>query len=160
MMHRTLSQAGAACQEARRLPAMLERPGDVAALQRGGDALRRLRRATRPAGQRGPRSGLREMGADITQQHRAAGAVVPRSRGVSTARTVLHLLSMLAPSRRRGRGPARHPHCAPAAAGGAALPIILMATGLGLIVSAVWAAALGQTLWPASSACSRASGGA
>src|SRR3954451_23331185 len=34
----------------------------------------------------------------------------------------------------------------PAAAGGAALPIILMATGLGLIVSAVWAAALGQTL--------------
>ena len=33
-----------------------------------------------------------------------------------------------------------------AAAGGAALPIILMATGLGLIVSAVWAAALGQTL--------------
>src|SRR4051794_20756649 len=33
-----------------------------------------------------------------------------------------------------------------AGAGGAALPIILMATGLGLIVSAVWAAALGQTL--------------
>ena len=33
-----------------------------------------------------------------------------------------------------------------AAAGGATLPIILMATGLGLIVSAVWAAALGQTL--------------
>jgi hypothetical protein len=34
----------------------------------------------------------------------------------------------------------------PAAAGGSALPIILAATGLGLIVSAVWAAALGQTL--------------
>jgi uncharacterized protein len=33
-----------------------------------------------------------------------------------------------------------------AGAGGAGLPIILMATGLGLIVSAVWAAALGQTL--------------
>lgn len=33
-----------------------------------------------------------------------------------------------------------------AGAAGAALPIILMATGLGLIVSAVWAAALGQTL--------------
>jgi uncharacterized protein len=33
-----------------------------------------------------------------------------------------------------------------AAAAGAALPIILMATGLGLIVSAVWAAALGQTM--------------
>ena len=36
------------------------------------------------------------MGTDITEQHRAAGAVVSRSRGVSTARTVLHLLSMLA----------------------------------------------------------------
>ena len=36
------------------------------------------------------------MGTDITEQHPAAGAVVPRSRGVSTARTVLHLLSMLA----------------------------------------------------------------
>jgi succinate-acetate transporter protein len=34
----------------------------------------------------------------------------------------------------------------PAAAGGSALPIILAATGLGLIVSAVWAAAIGQTL--------------
>jgi hypothetical protein len=34
----------------------------------------------------------------------------------------------------------------PAAAGASALPIILAATGLGLIVSAVWAAALGQTL--------------
>lgn len=34
----------------------------------------------------------------------------------------------------------------PAAAGGSALPIILAATGLGLLVSAVWAAALGQTL--------------
>jgi succinate-acetate transporter protein len=34
----------------------------------------------------------------------------------------------------------------PAAAAGSALPIILAATGLGLIVSAVWAAALGQTL--------------
>jgi uncharacterized protein len=33
-----------------------------------------------------------------------------------------------------------------AAAGGSALPIILMATGLGLIVSTVWAAALGQTM--------------
>lgn len=32
------------------------------------------------------------------------------------------------------------------AAGASALPIILAATGLGLIVSAVWAAALGQTL--------------
>jgi succinate-acetate transporter protein len=34
----------------------------------------------------------------------------------------------------------------PPAAGASALPIILAATGLGLIVSAVWAAALGQTL--------------
>jgi uncharacterized protein len=34
----------------------------------------------------------------------------------------------------------------PAASAGSALPIILAATGLGLIVSAVWAAALGQTL--------------
>jgi hypothetical protein len=34
----------------------------------------------------------------------------------------------------------------PAAAAGSAIPIILAATGLGLIVSAVWAAALGQTL--------------
>jgi uncharacterized protein len=34
----------------------------------------------------------------------------------------------------------------PAAAAGSALPIILAATGLGLIVSATWAAALGQTL--------------
>jgi uncharacterized protein len=33
-----------------------------------------------------------------------------------------------------------------AAAAGSALPIILAATGLGLIVSALWAAALGQTL--------------
>jgi succinate-acetate transporter protein len=32
------------------------------------------------------------------------------------------------------------------AAGGSAIPIILSATGLGLLVSAVWAAALGQTL--------------
>lgn len=34
----------------------------------------------------------------------------------------------------------------PAAAGASALPIILAATGLGLIVSTLWAAALGQTL--------------
>jgi uncharacterized protein len=34
----------------------------------------------------------------------------------------------------------------PAAAGASALPIILAATGLGLLVSTVWAAALGQTL--------------
>jgi succinate-acetate transporter protein len=34
----------------------------------------------------------------------------------------------------------------PAAAGGGVLPIILAATGLGLLVSTVWAAALGQTL--------------
>ena len=34
----------------------------------------------------------------------------------------------------------------PAAAAASALPIILAATGLGLIVSAIWAAALGQTL--------------
>jgi uncharacterized protein len=34
----------------------------------------------------------------------------------------------------------------PAASAGSALPIIMAATGLGLIVSAVWAAALGQTL--------------
>ena len=34
----------------------------------------------------------------------------------------------------------------PAAAGASALPIILAATGLGLLVSALWAAALGQTL--------------
>jgi uncharacterized protein len=34
----------------------------------------------------------------------------------------------------------------PAAAGASALPIILAATGLGLLVSAVWAAALGQTM--------------
>ena len=33
-----------------------------------------------------------------------------------------------------------------ASASGGALPIILAATGLGLLVSAVWAAALGQTL--------------
>lgn len=32
------------------------------------------------------------------------------------------------------------------AAAGSVVPILLMATGLGLIVSAVWAAALGQTL--------------
>lgn len=34
----------------------------------------------------------------------------------------------------------------PAAAAGSALPIILAATGLGLLVSTVWAAALGQTM--------------
>jgi succinate-acetate transporter protein len=34
----------------------------------------------------------------------------------------------------------------PAAAGASAIPIILAATGLGLLVSAIWAAALGQTL--------------
>jgi succinate-acetate transporter protein len=34
----------------------------------------------------------------------------------------------------------------PAAAAGSAVPIILAATGLGLVVSTVWAAALGQTL--------------
>jgi succinate-acetate transporter protein len=34
----------------------------------------------------------------------------------------------------------------PAAAAGSAIPIILAATGLGLVVSAIWAAALGQTL--------------
>jgi len=34
----------------------------------------------------------------------------------------------------------------PAAAGASALPIILAATGLGLVVSTIWAAALGQTL--------------
>jgi succinate-acetate transporter protein len=34
----------------------------------------------------------------------------------------------------------------PPAAAGSAVPIILAATGLGLLVSAVWAAALGQTL--------------
>ncbi len=34
----------------------------------------------------------------------------------------------------------------PAAAQASALPIILMATGLGLVISAIWAAALGQTL--------------
>jgi uncharacterized protein len=34
----------------------------------------------------------------------------------------------------------------PAAAGASSLPIILAATGLGLIVSAIWAAALGQTM--------------
>src|SRR3954462_13418454 len=58
-----------------------------------------------------------------------------------------------APSCPGARGSAPRARCCtccrcspPAAAGGAALPIILMATGLGLIVSAVWAAALGQTL--------------
>jgi succinate-acetate transporter protein len=34
----------------------------------------------------------------------------------------------------------------PPAAAGSAIPIILAATGLGLVISAVWAAALGQTL--------------
>ena len=34
----------------------------------------------------------------------------------------------------------------PAAAAGSAVPIILAATGLGLVISAIWAAALGQTL--------------
>jgi uncharacterized protein len=34
----------------------------------------------------------------------------------------------------------------PAAAGASALPIIMAATGLGLLVSAIWAAALGQTM--------------
>ena len=34
----------------------------------------------------------------------------------------------------------------PAAAAGSAIPIILAATGIGLTVSAIWAAALGQTL--------------
>jgi succinate-acetate transporter protein len=34
----------------------------------------------------------------------------------------------------------------PAAAAGSALPIIMAATGLGLVISAAWAAALGQTL--------------
>jgi succinate-acetate transporter protein len=34
----------------------------------------------------------------------------------------------------------------PAASAGSALPIIMAATGLGLLISAVWAAALGQTL--------------
>jgi DNA-binding IclR family transcriptional regulator len=36
------------------------------------------------------------MGTDITEQPPAAGAAMSRSRGVSTARTVLHLLSLLA----------------------------------------------------------------
>jgi succinate-acetate transporter protein len=34
----------------------------------------------------------------------------------------------------------------PAAAAGSAVPIILAATGLGLVISAIWAASLGQTL--------------
>jgi len=34
----------------------------------------------------------------------------------------------------------------PAAAAGSAIPIILAATGIGLLISAIWAAALGQTL--------------
>lgn len=34
----------------------------------------------------------------------------------------------------------------PAAAGGGILPIVLAATGLGLLISAVWAASLGQTV--------------
>ena len=34
----------------------------------------------------------------------------------------------------------------PAVAAGSAIPIILMGTGLGLVISAIWAAALGQTL--------------
>jgi succinate-acetate transporter protein len=34
----------------------------------------------------------------------------------------------------------------PAAAGGSAIPIILAGTGIGLTISAIWAAALGQTL--------------
>src|SRR4051812_17550106 len=34
----------------------------------------------------------------------------------------------------------------PAAAGASALPIILAGTGLGLLISAIWAAAIGQTL--------------
>jgi succinate-acetate transporter protein len=34
----------------------------------------------------------------------------------------------------------------PPAAAASALPIILMATGLGLLISAIWAAALGQTM--------------
>jgi hypothetical protein len=51
----------------------------------------------RPAGQPGTRAGwFREMGTDITEQPPAAGAAVSRSRGISTARTVLHLLSLLA----------------------------------------------------------------
>ena len=50
----------------------------------------------RPAGQIRTRSGwFRETGTDISIQHPAAAAV-SRSRGISTARTVLHLLSMLA----------------------------------------------------------------
>ncbi|MCW3009912.1 MAG: putative transrane protein [Solirubrobacterales bacterium] len=34
----------------------------------------------------------------------------------------------------------------PAAAGGSAIPIILAGTGIGLLISTIWAAALGQTL--------------
>src|SRR2546423_14759237 len=51
----------------------------------------------RPGGQPRTRSGwFRETGTDITEQHPAPIAAVSRSRGVSTARTVLQLLSMLA----------------------------------------------------------------
>jgi uncharacterized protein len=44
----------------------------------------------------------------------------------------------------------------PAAAGGIVVPVIFAATGVGLVISTIWAAALGQTR--RSSACSRASG--
>src|SRR5258708_2442090 len=50
-----------------------------------------------PAGQLQTRSGSsRETGTDISEQRPVTSAAVSRSRGVSTARTVLHLLSMLA----------------------------------------------------------------
>jgi DNA-binding IclR family transcriptional regulator len=66
-------------------------------MQRSSAGLPSPVRVMRPEGQPGPRPGwFREMGTDITQQHPAAGAAVSRTRGVSTARTVLHLLSMLA----------------------------------------------------------------
>ena len=48
----------------------------------------------------------------------------------------------------------------PAAAGASALPIILAATGLGLLVSTIWAAALGQTLVAAIFGLFAGSGGA
>lgn len=48
----------------------------------------------------------------------------------------------------------------PAAAGGAALPILLAGTGLGLLIATIWAAQTANPSWPPSSASFSDSGGA
>ena len=46
----------------------------------------------------------------------------------------------------------------PATAAAGALPIIILSTGLGMLIAALWAVRLDQSVLPASSGCSRPSG--